>query len=90
MTGGPWYDTSICEKLHGTVLEEFIRNAITDRYNIMCSIDAHENIVHHILMMVAAVEVINYHQIQQQKYSFHSVLTLISLIVGCKAWNKIQ
>ena len=42
MIGGPWYNTSICEKLHGNVFEGFIRNARTDRYNIMCSIDAHE------------------------------------------------
>ena len=42
MTGGPWYNTSICKKLHGKVFEVFIRNAITDRYNIVCSIDAHE------------------------------------------------
>ena len=42
MTGGPCYNTSICKKLHGNVFEEFIRNAINDRYNIMCSIDAHK------------------------------------------------
>ena len=42
MTGGPWYNTSICKKLHGKVFEGFIINARTDRYSIMCSIDAHE------------------------------------------------
>ena len=42
MTGGPWYVTSICKKLHGKVFEEFIINARTDRYNIMRSIDANE------------------------------------------------
>ena len=42
MTGGPWYNTYICNKLYGELFEGFIRNAITDRYNIMCSIDAHE------------------------------------------------
>ena len=42
MTCGPWYNTSICKKIHGTVFEEFIRNSRTDRYNLMCSIDAHE------------------------------------------------
>ena len=41
MTGGPWYNISICNKLHGKVFDGFIRNAITDRYNSMCSIDAH-------------------------------------------------
>ena len=42
MTGGPWYNTFICKKLHGKVFEGFIRNARTDRYNIMCYIDVHE------------------------------------------------
>ena len=42
ITVGIWYNTSICKKLHGTVFGEYIRNAITDIYNIMCSIDAHE------------------------------------------------
>ena len=42
MTGGPWYNTSICKKVHGTVFEGFFRSARTDRYNLMCYIDAHE------------------------------------------------
>ena len=39
---GPWYNTAICYKLHGTVLEYFIRNFGTDRYNIRCYITAHD------------------------------------------------
>ena len=42
ITGGFWYNTSICKKLHGTVLEEYIRNSRTDIYNLMCSINSHE------------------------------------------------
>ena len=42
ITCGPWYNTFICKKLHGKVFEEFIRNARTDRYNLMCYVDAHE------------------------------------------------
>ena len=42
MTGGPWYNTYICKKIHGKLFERFIINSRTDRYNIMCSIDAHE------------------------------------------------
>ena len=42
ITGGPWYITSICKKLHGKVLHGFIIYARTDRYNIMVSIDAYE------------------------------------------------
>ena len=42
MTGVPWYNTSICKKLHEKVFGVFIRNSRTDSYNIMCSIDANE------------------------------------------------
>ena len=42
MTGGPWYNKYICKTLHGRVFEEFIRNARTDRYNLLCYIDAQE------------------------------------------------
>ena len=31
MSGGPWYNTSICKKLHGNVFEGFIGNERTDR-----------------------------------------------------------
>ena len=41
MTGGIWYNTYICKKLHGKLFEGFIINARTDRYNIMCYIDAY-------------------------------------------------
>ena len=41
LNGGPGYNTSICSKLHGTLFDGFIRNARTDRYNIMCSMTAH-------------------------------------------------
>ena len=42
LIGGPWYNTSICKKLHGKVFDGFIISARTDRYSIMCSIDAYE------------------------------------------------
>ena len=42
ITGGTWYNTSICKKLHVTVFEAFIRNSRTDRYSLMGYIDAHE------------------------------------------------
>ena len=42
LTGSPWYNTSICKKLNGKLFEGFIINARTDRYNIICSVDAYE------------------------------------------------
>ena len=68
MTGGPWYNTSICKKLHVNVFEGFIRNTRTEIYNIMCSIDAHEKSINNIAMMAEAVGVVHYHQIQKQKH----------------------
>ena len=41
MTSGPWYNTSICKKLHGKVFAGYIINARTERYHIMWYIDAH-------------------------------------------------
>ena len=38
---GPWYNTSICSKLHGKLFGDFMRHAITDRYHLMYSIIAH-------------------------------------------------
>ena len=85
ITGGTWYNTFICKKLHRKLFEEFIRNSRNDRYNLMCSIDAHlKKIVHHNMVMEAAFLVIHYHQIKQQRHYFHSVQPSISLVVGCK------
>ena len=38
----PWYNTYICSKLHGKLSEDFITHAITDRYNLMFYIVAHD------------------------------------------------
>ena len=38
ITYGPLYNKFIFTKLYGTVFEKYIRDARTDRYNIMCSI----------------------------------------------------
>ena len=37
-----WYNTGICSSLHGSIFEDFITHARTDRYNIMCSLVAHD------------------------------------------------
>ena len=68
MTGGPWYKTSFCKKLHGNVFKGFIRNARTDRYSIMCAFDANEKLIHKNIIMESVVVVIHYHQIQQQNH----------------------
>ena len=35
---------NICSKLHGIKFEDFITQARTDRYNIMCSLVAHDRL----------------------------------------------
>ena len=42
LTCDPWYNKSICKNLHRKLFEGFIINARTDRYIIICSIDAYE------------------------------------------------
>ena len=39
---GPWYNTSICLKLHGSRFDNFIAQARIDRYILMCSLVAHD------------------------------------------------
>ena len=39
---GPWQNTSICSRLHGSLFEDSISHAGTDRYNLLCSIVAHD------------------------------------------------
>ena len=41
---GPWYNRNICSKLHGSRFEDFITQARTDRYDIMCSLVAHDRL----------------------------------------------
>ena len=39
---GPWYNTVICSRMHGSLFEDFITNARNDRYNILCYLFAHD------------------------------------------------
>ena len=39
---GPWYNTAIYSRLHGSLFEYFITHARTDRYNLMCSLVTHD------------------------------------------------
>ena len=41
---GPWYNKNICSKLNGINFEDFITQARTDRYNIMCSLVAQDRL----------------------------------------------
>ena len=41
---GPWYNTSIYLKLHESRFEDFITQARTEIYNIMCSLVAHDRL----------------------------------------------
>ena len=39
---GPWYNKDICSRFHGSMFEYFITHARTNRYNLMCSLVAHD------------------------------------------------
>ena len=43
---GPWYNRKICSKLHGIRLEDFIIQARTYLYNLMCSLVDHDRLQH--------------------------------------------
>ena len=35
---GPWYNTAICLRLHGSLFGVFIKHTISDRYNLLCTL----------------------------------------------------
>ena len=39
---GPWYNTPIRLKLHGSTFEDFITQAVRDIYNLVFSLVAHD------------------------------------------------
>ena len=41
---GTYYNTSICSKLHGNRFEDFIKQARKDKYDLMCSLVAHDKL----------------------------------------------
>ena len=41
---GPWHNKNICSKLYGTTFGGFIKQSRSDRYNIMCSLVAHDRL----------------------------------------------
>ena len=43
---GPCYNIDICSRFHEKLFEDFITNARTDRYHLMCSIVGHDKNLH--------------------------------------------
>ena len=41
---GTWYNKKICSKLHGSRFDNIITQARTDRYNLICSLVAHDRL----------------------------------------------
>ena len=41
---GPWYNRNICSKLHGSMFEDFNTQVRIDRYNLICSLVAHDRL----------------------------------------------
>ena len=41
---GPWYNTAICLRFHGSLFEDLITHARTNIYSLVCSLVAHDKI----------------------------------------------
>ena len=71
---GPWYKTILCSQLRGLVFEDYFTTPKRDKYNLMCSIEAHKNKKisqreKNLLITRKVVVVPEYfHQIQQKKH----------------------
>ena len=63
---GQWYNTTICLKLYGKLIEIFIRYTITDRYHLMCYIFAHDKNNLNMKMKESVLEIGQYLKTQQQ------------------------
>ena len=55
---GPWYKTEIFSRLHVSLFEDFITHARTDRYNLMCSLVAHDKNYQLMKIMKAILEIV--------------------------------
>ena len=44
LNNGPWYNKNICSKLYGTKFGDFITQARTYQYNIMCYLVAYDRL----------------------------------------------
>ena len=62
---GPCHNKNICSRLYGTTFEGFIIQARTDRYNIICSLAAHDRMQDMNKMMKAVLVIEKYQKMQQ-------------------------
>ena len=42
LSKGSWYNTAIYSRFHGSLFEDFITYARTNRYNLICSLVVHD------------------------------------------------
>ena len=86
----PWYNTDICSSLYGSLFEDFITHAITDRYNPLCYLVSHykklpayeddeSSLVDWLIPKHVTTESLEYW-----------VILLILLIYGLKCWKRIM
>ena len=54
---GPWYNTAILSRLHGSLFEDFITHTKTFIYNLMCSLVAHDKNDHLMKMKKSVLEI---------------------------------
>ena len=69
MTGGHWYNTSICNKLHGNCLRYLLlMQELKDITSCVLLMHMEKSINRLAVMMAAAVGIFQYQQIQLQKH----------------------
>ena len=64
----PLYNISVCSKLHEGRFEDFITQGITDRYNPMCSLVAHDILKLDYKMVKSVLKIGKYQIMHQQKH----------------------
>ena len=71
MTGGTWYKTYICKNYTEQCLKIILEMQEMIDKNLYVLFMRMRNSIHHLLMTVAVVVVMNYYQMRQQKHQFH-------------------
>ena len=81
MLNGLWYNTMMCSRFYGLVLEDYFKTAKCEKFNIMCSIDSvkknrNESTRPNLIIMIQLVMGLYHSHIIQQKNHKIIFLTL--------------
>ena len=82
---GPWYNIDICSRLHGIIFEYFVTHARTDRYNLTCSLVAHDKK----LPAYEDYEIIIGYRLIPKHVITEALVSLVATLIFIDIWIKL-